>query len=57
VPDELLILRSILARDPDGGETEPTGEDYERFRQSVIHEHGEDIWRRYCGRWEPGADV
>lgn len=57
MPDELTILRSILARDPDGWETEPTEADYARFKAEVIEAHGEAMWKRYNERWMPGADV
>lgn len=47
-------LRDMQARDPDGGSTEPTEEDYRAFKQWAVATHGEDLWLTYvAGGWDP----
>ena len=56
--DRLSILRAIRNADPDGGEFEPTDNDYRRFETWVTTTYGADFYREYMtGQWEPTPEV
>ncbi len=45
-------LMAIQRCDPDGGEREPTEEDYAAFARWVVATFGQDAWDRYAaGGW------
>ncbi|MFY1688161.1 hypothetical protein [Plantactinospora sp. WMMB782] len=55
--DRYYMLEAIEARDPDGGEREPTAADYEAHKQWAIAAYGEDVWRQYsAGGWGETSD-
>lgn len=41
------VLETILSRDPDGGEVQPTARAYADFRNWVIATYGEQAWQDY----------
>lgn len=43
----LDALYAIQRMDPDGGEREPTEEDYRLFEQWVVDTYGRDTWEQY----------
>jgi hypothetical protein len=47
-------LKAIKEEDPDGWETEPTEEDYQRFKAWVLEVFGADAWREYHSNWDNG---
>lgn len=50
-------LNAIQDRDPDGGETEPTADDYARFERWAIEAYGVEAWAAYTrGGWADPAD-
>lgn len=51
-------LYAIQQRDPDGGEFEPTEEDYRQFRVWIVSTYGIDAWHDYMdGNWAPEPEV
>lgn len=45
-------LKAIMARDPDGGEVEPTPTAYAIFEAWAIEAYGRDAWEVYrAGGW------
>ena len=46
-------LKAIEARDPDGGDVEPTDIDYEAHKAWAIRNYGQSTWDRYVrGGWD-----
>jgi hypothetical protein len=51
-------LYAIQQRDPDGGEVEPTEEDYRQFRVWIVANYGIDAMHDYLdGNWAPEPEV
>lgn len=45
-------LNAIMRSDPDGGDREPTEDDYRDFQAHVINRYGLDTWEAYRkGGW------
>jgi hypothetical protein len=50
------ILRAIGRNDPDGGEREPTEQDYASFEAWVVKTYGPEVFRAYkIGGWDEPA--
>lgn len=57
-PDTRRILNSIMSRDPDGGDIEPTPAAYDAHRRWAVEAYGQAMWDRYCaGNWIETREV